>query len=50
MDYYYGKKVYSFNKGDSLYFDSDNPHGPKKILTAECQFLAVICSSGSSEV
>jgi transcriptional regulator with XRE-family HTH domain len=47
MDYYYGKKIYRFNKGDSLYFDSDTPHGPNKILTSECQFLAVICSSGS---
>ena len=46
MDYYYGKKVYRFEVGDSLYFDSETPHGPKSIITNSCQFLAVICSSG----
>ena len=45
MDYYYGTKIYHFTEGDSLYFDSDKPHGPKKILSSECQFLAVICSN-----
>ena len=30
MDYYYGTKVYHFKKGDSIYFDADKPHGPKK--------------------
>ena len=45
MDYYYGTRIYHFTEGDSLYFDSDKPHGPKKILSTECQFLAVICSN-----
>ena len=45
MDYYYGTKVYHFKKGDSIYFDSDKPHGPKKIISDECQFLTVICSN-----
>ena len=47
MDYYYGTKIYHFKKGDSIYFDSDKPHGPKKIISDECQFLTVICSSNS---
>ena len=47
MDYYYGTKVYHFKKGDSIYFDADKPHGPKKIITDECQFLTVICSNNS---
>ena len=47
MDYYYGTKIYHFQKGDSIYFDSDKPHGPKKIISDECQFLTVICSSNS---
>ncbi|MCS5588713.1 MAG: XRE family transcriptional regulator [Candidatus Thioglobus sp.] len=47
MDYYYGSKIYHFNKGDSIYFDSDKPHGPKKIISDECQFLTVICSTSS---
>jgi|TARA_B110000908_G_scaffold5875_1_gene7466 transcriptional regulator with XRE-family HTH domain len=47
MDYYYGTKIYHFKKGDSIYFDSDKPHGPKKIISDECQFLTVICSNNS---
>ena len=45
MDYYYGTEIYHFQKGDSIYFDSDKPHGPKKIISDECQFLTVICSN-----
>jgi len=47
MDYYYGTEIYHFQKGDSIYFDSDKPHGPKKIISEECQFLTVICSNNS---
>ena len=47
MDYYYGTEIYHFQKGDSIYFDSDKPHGPKKIISNECQFLTVICSNNS---
>jgi transcriptional regulator with XRE-family HTH domain len=47
MDYYYGTKIYNFKKGDSLYFDSDKPHGPKKIISDECQFLTIICTNNS---
>jgi len=47
MDYFYGNKVYHFKKGDSLYFDSDTPHGPKKIISDECQFLTIISSNAS---
>ncbi len=47
MDYYYGTKIYHFKKGDSIYFDSDKSHGPKKIISDECQFLTVICSTNS---
>jgi transcriptional regulator with XRE-family HTH domain len=47
MDYYYGTEIYYFQKGDSIYFDSDKPHGPKKIISDECQFLTVICSNNS---
>jgi len=47
MEYFYGTKIFHFAEGDSLYFDSETPHGPKKILSKECQFLAVICSAQS---
>ena len=47
MDYYYGTEIYHFQQGDSIYFDSDKPHGPKKIISDECQFLTVICSNNS---
>ena len=47
MDYYYGTEIYHFQKGDSIYFDSDKPHGPKKIISDQCQFLTVICSNNS---
>jgi len=47
MEYFYGTKVFHFSEGDSLYFDSETSHGPKKILSEECQFLAVICSAHS---
>ena len=50
MDYYYGTEIYHFQKGDSIYFDSDKPHGPKKIISDECQFLTVICSNNSDQV
>ncbi len=42
MDYYYGTEIYQFQKGDSIYFDSDTPPGPKKIISDECKFLTVI--------
>ena len=37
----------SGQKSDSLYFDSDKPHGPKKIISDECQFLTIICTNNS---
>ncbi len=40
--YRHGDKTYRLKTGDSLYFDSDAPHGPEKLLKLPVRLLSVI--------
>jgi transcriptional regulator with XRE-family HTH domain len=42
VDYRHGKKTYSLNPGDSLFFDADAPHGPENLTELPIRFLSVI--------
>ena len=40
--YRHANKTYHLGKGDSLYFDSDAPHGPEELLKLPIKLLTVI--------
>lgn len=40
--YRHGSRTYTLLPGDSLYFDSDAPHGPEELRTLPIRFLSVI--------
>jgi transcriptional regulator with XRE-family HTH domain len=40
--YRHANKTYHLSKGDSLYFDSDAPHGPEELLKLPIKLLTVI--------
>ena len=40
--YRHGTKTYTLGPGDSLYFDSDAPHGPEELIKLPITFLSVI--------
>ena len=42
MHYRHGNKTYAMGPGDSLYFDSDAPHGPEELEELPIRMLAVI--------
>ena len=42
MMYRHGSHVYTLNVGDSLYFDSDAPHGPEDLNRLPIRFLSFI--------
>ena len=42
VGYRHGDKVYVLTPGDSLYFDSDVPHGPEELRRLPIRFLSVI--------
>lgn len=42
VDYRHGKKLYTLQPGDTLYFDSDAPHGPEELRKLPIRFLSVI--------
>lgn len=42
VGYRHGDKVYLLRPGDSLYFDSDVPHGPEELRVLPIRFLSVI--------
>lgn len=43
MDYRHGGDAYTMEPGDSLFFDSDVPHGPEALDVLPIRFLSVIC-------
>ena len=43
--YRHGSRVYELEQGDSLFFDSDVPHGPLELRHLPAVFLSVIVSS-----
>jgi mannose-6-phosphate isomerase-like protein (cupin superfamily) len=40
--YRHGNSTYTLTPGDSLYFDSDAPHGPEELRKLPIRFLSVI--------
>ncbi len=42
MVYRHASRTYRMNPGDSLYFDSDAPHGPEQLIRLPIRMLAVI--------
>lgn len=42
--YRHGAEVYVLRPGDSLFFDSDAPHGPEELRSTPIRFLTVITS------
>ena len=47
MVYRHLNATYTLTPGDSLFFDSDAPHGPEKLVELPVRFLSVISQSGS---
>ncbi len=48
MVYRHLNATYTLTPGDSLFFDSDAPHGPEELLQLPVRFLSVITQSGNS--
>jgi transcriptional regulator with XRE-family HTH domain len=48
MVYRHLNATYSLTQGDSLFFDSDAPHGPEELLELPVRFLSVITQSSNS--
>jgi transcriptional regulator with XRE-family HTH domain len=42
VGYRHGDKTYRLQPGDSLYFDSDVPHGPEELIKLPIRFLSII--------
>ena len=49
MTYRHGNKIYTLNKGDSLFFDADVPHGPEEFLKLPISMISVIVYNRYSE-
>ncbi len=48
MIYRHLNETYSLTPGDSLFFDSDAPHGPEELVDLPVRFLSVISQSSNS--
>jgi len=48
MVYRHLNATYTLMPGDSLFFDSDAPHGPEKLVDLPVRFLSVITQAGNS--
>jgi transcriptional regulator with XRE-family HTH domain len=49
MVYRHLNATYTMAPGDSLFFDSDAPHGPEKLVELPVRFLSVMSQSGDSQ-
>jgi len=49
MVYRHLNATYTMAPGDSLFFDSDAPHGPEELLEIPVRFLSVMSQSGDSQ-
>jgi len=49
MTYMHGDKSYPLSPGDSLFFDSDAPHGPEELIDLPIHFLSIIVSPRFSD-
>ncbi|MDH3694585.1 MAG: XRE family transcriptional regulator [Gammaproteobacteria bacterium] len=47
--YRHGDKTYRLKSGDSLYFDSDAPHGPDQLIKLPIRLLSVIVQPSSAD-
>lgn len=43
VSYRHSDKTYLLEPGDSLFFDSDAPHGPDQLLKLPARYISVIC-------
>jgi len=43
VGYRHGDKTYLLGPGDSLFFDSDAPHGPDELIGLPARYLSIIC-------
>ncbi len=48
MVYRHANATYTLTPGDSLFFDSDAPHGPERLVDLPVRFLSVITQAGDS--
>ena len=48
MVYRHLNAIYTLTPGDSLFFDSDAPHGPEELVDLPVRFLSVISQSSDS--
>jgi transcriptional regulator with XRE-family HTH domain len=46
MEYSYGQANYTVEKGDTLQFEGDIPHGPAKLITLPVRFLSIAIYGG----
>lgn len=46
MEYSYGREHYRMEKGDTLQFEGDIPHGPTKLVKLPIRFLSITIYSG----
>ena len=42
VGYRHGQRIYRLEPGDTLFFDSDAPHGPEELEKLPIRFLSVI--------
>jgi len=49
VSYRHGGRVYQMGPGDSMFFDSDAPHGPEELLELPIRFLSVIVQPHEGE-
>jgi transcriptional regulator with XRE-family HTH domain len=49
MNYRHGGRDFKMTPGDSMFFDSDVPHGPEDLLKVPIRFLAIIVYSRASD-
>ena len=43
--YRHANKIYHLRPGDSLFFDSDAPHGPEELIKLPIVLIAVLCNN-----
>jgi len=46
MEYSYGRELYRMEKGDTLQFEGDIPHGPTRLVKLPIQFLSITIYGG----
>jgi transcriptional regulator with XRE-family HTH domain len=47
--YRHANKTYHLKPGDSLFFDSDAPHGPEELIKLPIKMLSVMCKPRAAE-